>query len=114
MYKLRELDLHTGAISVPHHIHTWKIQGDIENRSNNLHLPIFKTIVGTLERKIWTANFDFKGFLVQQVLVYWDKCVKKFQKIPIFDHLLTSNIYWDFPGKITVFEFFRENPDIRG
>ena len=26
---------------------------------------------------------------IQWVLVYRDKCVKKFQKIPIFDHLLT-------------------------
>ena len=58
-------------------------------------------------------------YAVQWVLVYRDKCVKIFQKIPIFDHLLTlltSNIgifpeksrYSNFSGKI------RENPDIRG
>ena len=56
-------------------------------------------------------------FPIQWVLVYRDKCVKKFQKIPIFDHLginLINLEYWDFPGKITVFEFFRENRNIRG
>ena len=52
---------------------------------------------------------------VQQVLEYRDKCVKKFQKIPIIEFSgslinLINLEYRDFPGKITVFEFSQENP----
>ena len=54
--------------------------------------------------------------VVQEILVYRDKCVKKFQKILIieFSGSLINLVYRDFPGKITVFKFFWENPDIRG
>ena len=56
---------------------------------------------------------------IQWVLVYRDDWVQKFQKIPIIEFSgslinLINLIYRDFPGKIPVFEFFWENPDIRG
>ena len=65
---------------------------------------------------------SFKPTVIQQVLEYREKCVKKFQKIPIIEFSsslinLINLVYRDFPGKMPVFKFFweiRENPDIRG
>ena len=71
-----------------------------------------------LEKKLNTLGYVLT-YILQGVLVYRDKCVKKFQKIPIIDHLLTlltSNI-GIFPEKSQYSNFYGkswENPDIRG
>ena len=81
------------------------------------NINIYGTVILILYIYIYTINLFRKLSIIyiQWVLLYRDKCVKKFQKIPIFDHLLTlltSNIgifpeksrYSNFSGKIPIFE----------